>query len=536
MTIQRLPITTSLDISAMTALQPGNSSIFAGQTTGPLNAFYATDTEDRVYAQQRPGIVKRDDTQTRRGRGIVFWDKAEDIYFVNDDTVYLGAYSNPLANTISGGKDPIYFIEVSEKLLIMDPENNEGWYIDLATPTVVTAIIDADFPPNFVTPKQLAGGGVQLDGYAFILTTDGTIYNSNLNDGSAWGGLDFIEASRENDKGVFLAKHHDNVVAIGSSSTEFFFDAGNPVGSPLERRSDIYYNTGATDRKHVHNTGDNILFIGAESRGTIGVFGISQFKLSKVSTDSIDFYINNILSVNKMDFIVTGATVNSHTLFFFTAVDPDEPTVSQLYFPITTIVFDTIMSTWSIFETLLEDGNKYGRQFPMIGVSTRGDDSGVARDEPVMISMHGDLFIFNTGDDIEDFISIGGYFEQDDYVEDQDDYVEEFNNSSNQSVHFRLRFDEVDLGVLTDKFASRLAVIGSSQSFDGNPSDVQVLWSDDSWVTRTPGRALSTTFRNSLPRLGKFQRRAHQIDYFGRDRLRIEAIELDIRASQYSQR
>lgn len=90
-----------------------------------------------------------------------------------------------------------------------------------------TQVTDADYPPITVR------GMPTLDDYAFVMDPDGNIYNSAEGDFSSWAAADFIAAQFENDGGVALTKIGGNIVALGSYTTEQFFNAGNAVGSPL---------------------------------------------------------------------------------------------------------------------------------------------------------------------------------------------------------------------------------------------------------------------------------------------------------------
>ena len=45
------------------------------------------------------------------------------------------------------------------------------------------------------------------------MNDDGVIYNSDFNNPTVFPATGFLTAERENDKGVYLAKHHDHIVA-----------------------------------------------------------------------------------------------------------------------------------------------------------------------------------------------------------------------------------------------------------------------------------------------------------------------------------
>lgn len=97
--------------------------------------------------------------------------------------------------------------------------------------------------------KTLARGTVSLDNYIFSMTTEGEIYNSNVGDHLTWGGLDFLVANTAQDKKVYLAQHRDHLLAMGTAAMTFYYNAANPVGSPLAVRKDLTIPIGVLNYK-----------------------------------------------------------------------------------------------------------------------------------------------------------------------------------------------------------------------------------------------------------------------------------------------
>lgn len=95
--------------------------------------------------------------------------------------------------------------------------------------TNVAAISDADFPTLTVRGIQF------LDGTYYVMDPDGVIYNSIAagNDPTDWPTDGFITSEFEPDGGVCLGKALNYIVAFGRWSTQLFWDAANPTGSPL---------------------------------------------------------------------------------------------------------------------------------------------------------------------------------------------------------------------------------------------------------------------------------------------------------------
>src|SRR5690606_22229362 len=175
-------------------------------------------------------------------------------------------------------------------------------------------------------------GVVSLHGYFFIIgnhaaenamdSSYSRIYNSDLGDPSSWTSTNFI-ASASPGFLKHIAEHHDHIVAFGEASIDFYYDAGNPTGSPLKLRQDINYNVGLVDQTqdadsggdNSHSTvvkyGDILFFLGRPHRGAIGVYAMKNFQLDRISTPAIDRALNDngttvlrgILSFNNKDFL-----------------------------------------------------------------------------------------------------------------------------------------------------------------------------------------------------------------------------------------
>lgn len=527
MTIARLPIATGIDPELA-----GSGAVSKGSIA--KNVLYSKYVDNKIYATQRPAINIRGISSLfslpPMGRGIAYWDAAGAYVIVNNDTVYVGSYSGDLADKISPGRDPVQLLELQDFLVILDYENNEGWYIEASAPNTLLQITDTDFPGNLPN-IEIAGGGAVLDGYLFVMDTKGTIYNSDLNDPTSWDGLNFIASQREEDAGVFLTKHHDHLVAIGTKSIEFFYDAGNAVGSPISPRQDISYITGAIDSKSVFNTGNIIYFIGSEKTGTTSVFKIDQFNLQKVSFDSVDTFLSVTRARTKFDFGVAGATVGDHQLIFITSLAPSEGTVGEAtldqWSPQFTLVFDSLTQTFVQFETTVSTI----QAFSVVGTTER---SAVSERESVILFYNGDYGSFDLTFNKQDGASSDPLYVEADYIVNQDDYVQDLGQDETANIEAVILLPESDFGSVTNKFMYRMSVVGTTTANGVDDTPIKVSWTDDHYRTFTEERDLHTGLNRSLTRGGAFRRRAYMLRYTGTDIIRIEGIEVDLRASKYA--
>jgi hypothetical protein len=138
---------------------------------------------DIPYLTQRPPIDvfgdASDDISDARGRAVYYWDAASALYIFNNDTIYKTSYGTLLSAAPTAGTKKCRFLEVNDKLYLLDQENNEAWSI--TTGGVVAAVNDADFP------STLVDGGASMDTYLFVMNDDGVIYHSDTNGGRLFG-------------------------------------------------------------------------------------------------------------------------------------------------------------------------------------------------------------------------------------------------------------------------------------------------------------------------------------------------------------
>jgi len=493
----------------------------------PKNAIYDKYPDGREYATQRPNLsltsVASSYSVPAKGRGIYYWNAVSSYVIVNNDTVYYGDYTLPWAQKITAGKLPVTILEIGQYLVILDCENNEGWYVHITAPTILAKITDPNFPPNQTPALQLSGGGCVLDGLLYVMSTDKYIWNSASYDPTTWNAIDFIRAEREEDVGVYLTKHHDHIVAFGARSIEFFYDAGNPVGSPLTRRDDVAYRIGPLDNWSVFSTDDKAYFLGSEKAGAVGLFELSQFIPRKVSNVSVDQFFSIERARFGLNFLLCGFTTGSHHLIFITSYLPTNSSVIEEY----TVVYDASIGVFYEYQATIGGVTQFG----VISVSSR--NSAIER-EPSMMFSSGDIGIFDFSFLKLDTTGNGAYFSTTDYISDQSDYLFTVGGNSTNNFEFIVKLPENDAGTVTNKFVERMSVVGTTTSSGQDSSPIYVSWSDDHYRTFSAERPLHTGLNRYLTRGGKFKRRAYQLRYTGSDFLRIEGIELDIRASQYA--
>ncbi len=508
----RIPLVANLDPEKF-----GGGSITKGSDT--CNIIYEKYSDGALYGTQRPPIAVITDASATvsdvRGRGCYFWESTSARYFVNNATIYKGDYATTIG-TISAGKEPVTIVELDTLLIIIDHENNEGWTI--TTGGTLTQILDADFPTDLIQ------GAAVLDGFLFVGSSDGTISQSALNDATTWAALDFLTAEREPDKGVHITKHLDQVVFFGSRSIEFFYNAAFPTGSVLQRRNDVSYKTGVTDGRSIHNTGDKIYFIGSATTGSGSLYVLDSFRISKISTPQIDKYLHDTFIQSDLDAVTAGFTIDGHELVIITALS----TIDTNFQPEQTIVFDGTTQLWGTWETALIGFS----EFPLVKWT---DQTSLGSREGFGIFINGDIFRFSGSSSAVDVVSENATdYLDDDYLQQQDDYVIALGSDSSANIAMRITLTDFDGDARNNKFMHKCEVDGDSIGGTGDAVDISIRWSDDHYVTFSPTRTIDITKRRKLTRLGLFEFRAFEISYAGTEQVRLEALEIDFKGSNYA--
>lgn len=438
---------------------------FAGTSRSKLYDLYAqVEGEGLNFVKIRPGKTSY---KTTTGNLVgQFVSQNSNVFYVDDsEKLYnsANATTSTLSNIFLG--NGLTWSEGDQTLIYIhggSPVSGSAYsdYVCGSDPTgvwTITEITDSDHPikAGFSSPP----GVVWLDGYFFVagVTSNGDsrIYNSDLNSATSWTSTGYINSYLEGDPIRYIAKHRNHVVAFSKNSIEFFYDAGNPTGSPLNRRQDIFYNIGLYNYITATNTfnkdrwgwvpslDDTLFFIGGKHDSILGVYKLENFQLIKISTQPIDdqlsngAYIKGLLPLNKGMLVVKGFNISG------------------------TFVYDLELDTWYHWS------EEYS--------------TGIA-----------DYYISNNGTTLYTF---GG--NHDGTWEIWTPIIKEIPGITTKS------------NIGRKKFCSSLQVDGYRPSSTANLS---VSWSDDNYNSFTTARTLDFSKTDyKLTRLGSFEERAFKI-------------------------
>ena len=499
-------------------LLPGQDihiNAFSGATITELESGITNGVIEKrgevFYLTQRPSIdVFGDaslDISDARGRAIYYWESEPSLYIFNNDTIYKGNYGSVLSASPTAGTKKCKFFEVGNYLVLLDPENDQGFTI--TTADVVAEITDTDFPPKQTPAVGLAYGGAALDNYLFVLGENGIVYHCDSNDPTAWNALSFKEAEREPDGGEYLAKHHDNLAIFGVGTLEFAYDAANPTGSVLNIRQDISYNIGCSSGESVHEEGDRIFWVGTTYSGSLGVYLLENFQVRKISTSTLDSFLTQAIVRDGYTAVGSGLSGQGHVFYVLTIGNTPSD-----FSPSTSLVYDLTTGIWAIWDTDVSDLDK----FSVIGWTKRQGDTERYGEG---ILTNGDLISINDNLVPNDSL-LGAVYVTSGYV--AAGYVSATTDAGT-AIALTSRMGMIDLGTNLHKYPLSYTYAGDTTAAS---QTMTLKWSDENNSNFNAGRTLDTSKYQKITRCGRFRRRNHEITYSGSEQIRIEAIEAEI--------
>jgi hypothetical protein len=401
----------------------------------------------------------------------------------------------------------------------------------------ITQITDVDYPINTVR------GVVFLDGFFFVMTPKGEINQSALEDPLTWSSLDFIQSQYDPSRGVAIAKSGSYIVAFKERSIEFFYNAGNPVGSVLSPVQNANVQIGcATDGAIQDIGGGSVVFIGKAQNGSgYSVFTLTGTSPQKISTPAIEKYIgqDGLSEVHSWF-----SQVGSHALYGITLVTTEK-----------TLVYDLTTQQWSLFSYLNYSGSvKTISAITAEGVVTSSAhglldgaivkvaDTGADFDgwhvatavtaNTFQIQATGTAFsgagaaavYLETYFPVVSSADVGGV----QYMQGRSNGVlYEFTSSEYAdaigAIAARVRTPKLDNGSIPPKFMAYAEVVG-----DKIESTLLARYTDDDYVTYSTFRPIDLSAnRSRIRRLGNYNRRAFELLHVKDANLRLEGLEIN---------
>jgi hypothetical protein len=320
----------------------------------------------------------------------------------------------------------------------------------------------AAFEPNII----------YLDGYVFLVKS-GTadIYNSNLDDPLLFTAGDFITAEMLPDTLVRIARLNNYILALGSGSIEYFFNAANASGSPLQRNETFVKQVGFLGG--IAAKENTIYFVGYAQRNAPQVYRLEDAKIEEVDNPPLRRFTNQYNSFNAVTVSYGGKDfyiLNVGDLTY--QMDIDTKLWTRIAYQATSI----FPANFAV--NIRRSSNKHTSVVVLNGSGTMVYfDANTYRDSGVNFS-----------------------------------HIGQTESQTFETLH--------------EKTMSRLLVYADRPV---STSSMQIQWTDDDYQTFSTARSVSlNTEKPKLDRLGRFVRRAFKYTYTDNYPLRIKYFEVDL--------
>jgi hypothetical protein len=480
-----------------------------------------------------------------KGRGTYYWGATGLRFFVNDTCIYRVDYDHPVAywtnsdgesTGMTSGGEKVYFIEWSSVntnyLFIINPAASQVFVIDDSLDTLAINVKDVvddaalalagtgapfdagdswDFSGMPMTStlggtNVMAHGAEVLDKYFILAKKNAEIYTSNVDDFLIWSALDFTTAERENDQLLAISKSGDHILALGERTTELFYDAANPTGSPLAPRKDVFYQKGIANGENVWTDGNDVYFLGVKPTGDFLLYVVKDFKIKEISSSTLSSYLRHGRTEATLSTTLSGFSSGAHTYLILTVYNASGQTIVSL-------VYDAYSGLWGEWETTLIGLT----DFPLVGWSTRTPETPVTAEG---IFNNGDLFYINDNFVPLDTTATTAYFVGSYSTGDYS--TSSSGDETTDGVIMKVEVTNIELDSSDDKFMHKLQAVANLTLAS---QTLTVEWSDDEGVTWYSG-TLDTSYYGQINRLGKFVRRRFRLTYQGTEALRLEALDV----------
>lgn len=431
--------------------------------------------DKRFFIMKRAGTrVQFASVGTSKIRGMHYWAAFNKLLYVVGTTLYIYNFDSGITTTLvlftstTGDVGFTEFLYQNGDIVIILTDGTKLYTVDNSN--VYTLVTSANLPtPHYPQP-------IYLDGYLFLAKANSAdVYNSVLNDPISWTAGDYITAEMEPDKVVRICKINNYLAVFGTDSIEYFWDAANTSGSPLQRND-----TPIKLNKYIgafSQYGNSIYFIGKSTSGQPDVFMLEDFKIKNIGSPSISRYLNTA-HTDSTAWVGSIIGIQGHT-FYTINLQTDY-----------TYVFDIENTLWSRWA--YGTSNKFNIQ------------------TSCSIMQPGQYYsLFSFPDD--------SYI----YTFDETLYQDNGVNFTSQIVT-----EASDFGTMNRKTMKRLSIIGDRPASSGV---VNLYWSDDDY--KSWQGPVDVEMDQDLPsayQLGSFRQRIFKLAFTSNNLWRVQELEVDI--------
>lgn len=484
-------------------------------------------------------------------------------YISNSDTVSITGCTQPYYNganiTPTVTSSTTFTYTIAGQTTVSDSPVTPATGTIVATPAATVTPASFTFtiggsPTTPATGTITASGGrttvpgiAYLDGYFVVMDVNAVLYNSAEDDPSTWNALEYLTARAETGAGKAIARSLNYVVAFKEWSTEFFYDAGNAVGSPLSPVDNGLVLVGCASGDSLASLDGNLVWLSQVRQFGRSVHVMQGLQVQKISTPDVERVLNadDLATVRAI-----AVKLDGHAIYLLTLETSG-----------ITLAYDMQSQKWGQWTSCTAGSAVSVSSITLSGTTatvTTSGAHGINDGEPVTIaganqSGYNGTFQAYVSSTTVFTIQVSGspvtpatgtitatpytesYFKLTKYTDangvpvalgESDGHAYKLTPSAYQDnsvpIDVFIRSTRLDGGTEDSKTMPYIRLAG-----DAVTDIVAVRWSDDDSATFKPYRIIDMS--NAKPetrRCGSFRRRSIEFRHVGNNPLRLEAAEI----------
>jgi Phage stabilisation protein len=430
-----------------------------------------------------------------------------------------------MATVPSSSTSPIYFTETqygaTTAVILHQPgATGQLWTIANGAPSVATLVTSAWVSTSTV------GAPVALDTTLYTMSITGNqtaIQGSALSDPTTFTALNSINAYLYPDFGVTLAKFRNQLVCFKEESTEFFYDAANPTGSPLARISEAALQIGCASAPSVVPIDENLLWMSKDQNGGLGFHMLGSQGVQKISTPFIDRILASVEAIVNVGTIQAQyLSFEGHKFYICTIDLVATPPITIAVAGVAiagkavagvgaaisafhkTLVYDLTTQQWAEWAST-DSGGLQSSYFASFCISGSSVSSSKSYSNAVILDKsNGDIYEISP----QALGSVDPTMYQDIYP-----------------IQFKIVTNKLSGDTRNRKKMSMLEVKGDTNTA---ASSLNIRYSDNDYQTWSTTRSVDLSTRSFLTNLGMFRNRAFEFTHTDNQPLRLEAFECNV--------
>ena len=218
-----------------------------------------------------------------------------------------------------------------------------GTTLTLSSNAIATGATTLTFTTSY--PSSTVTGAAFIDGYYLVATSAGLIFNSNVEDPTTWQAINYIGAVSQSDKLMAIARDVNYILAMGTETVEFFYDAGTSPGSPFLPYQNNVLQFGCAEGHTVVEMDNTVAWMSTSKQRGYQVMVLANMLPQVISNQ----YIERILALcSPSSAYAFSVKTSGHSLYVLTLTDLN-----------ITLVYDFAQHGWTYWSSVENNLEKY---------------------------------------------------------------------------------------------------------------------------------------------------------------------------------